>query len=198
MALDQTDYRWENDDGSESASTFTETVNTTTDVTVTGGDVNLRLRLAVFDDGENVISSGQLEFSINGGGYNNLTNSSTGCIYYNSGNLTDGDDCTQRITATSFATTNEGVIETGAGGIAEFNGSGTEHLYTITFIAADLVNNDSINFRMTDPSSYTNTGNATITKGGGGGGGRIMSSLTNKGGLAGGGGIAGQGGGLAG
>jgi len=167
MAITQTDYRWRNDDGSESAATWPVAVNTTNDYDLGAGNVNARLRFAIFDTGESAISSGQLQFSINGGAYNNLTNTSTGCQYYNSANLTDTNDCTQQINATTFEATNEGVIETGSGGIGEFNNSGIEHEYTITFIAADLANNDSINFRVSDPAVYTNTANATITIAGG-------------------------------
>ncbi len=162
MALDQTDYRWENDDGSESASTFLAAVNTSVDIDVANGDVSKRLRIALFNTAAGTISTGQLEFSINGGAWTNLTTSSTPVKAFNSTNLTDSNDCTQRINATTFVNTNEGVIETGSGGISEFDGDGVEHLYTITFISSAMSYDDSINFRIAEASTFTNTANAII------------------------------------
>lgn len=199
MSLYQTDYRWRNDDGSETTATWAELVNTSTDVDVTSGNVQLRIRLAIEeqDGGEYEIGDVLNQFAINAGGYTTLGASTTGCIYFNSSNLTHGDDTTQQITAFTYVSTNEGVIET-VGGIGAFSNDGAEYEYTVEFVSADLSDGDTVYFRLPDADGgYTNTGTATITKTGGGGG-RIMSSIAGAGGLAGAGGIAGQGGGLAG
>lgn len=169
MALFQTHYLWRNDNGNETVTGATDfvAVNTSATVDVTTGNIQLRLRLAVEEQNASEYEVGPvpLEFNINAGGWTTLGSATTGCKYYNSANLTDGNDTTgPQIAAFTYVTTNEGVIET-SGGIGAFNGDGTEYEYTVEFVATELAHGDSIDFRI--PLSiidggWTVTGNATI------------------------------------
>ncbi len=168
---DQSGYRWRNDDGSETAATWIELLDTTTDIDVSSSNIQKRLRLAISETGGAEGSEGagfQLEFSINGGAYTNLTTTSTGVKAYDSSNLVEeeGGDCTQQISAPdTFVSTNEGIIEDGSGDFeVAFGGTDTsEAEYTIEFITADLSDNDSINFRVAALDGWTSVANATIT-----------------------------------
>ena len=67
-----------------------------------GGNYELSLKGKVYDACRNPSDNNTLMFDINGGGYNQLTASSTGCIYYDSTNLTNGNDTTQQLGAGTF------------------------------------------------------------------------------------------------
>lgn len=166
--LDQDSYRWRDDDGTETAATWLELVNVSHDFDVQGGNVQARLRFLLQEDGGGSLNNitGTLEFQINGGGYNAIGAATTGCIYFDSGNLTDGNDTTQQLGAGTFITANAGIGEDGVvEGVADFAGNDeTEYEYTVEFVAADLGDGDTIDFRVQEADTFTRTASATITK----------------------------------
>lgn len=166
--IDQDSYRWRDDDGSETAATWLELVNVSHDFDVQAGNVQARLRFLLQEDAGGSLSdfTGTLEFQINGGGYNAIGAATTGCITFDSANLTDAEDTTQQIGAGTFISTNAGVSEDGVvDGVADFSGNDeTEYEYTIEFVSADLSNGDSIDFRIQESNTFTNTANVTISK----------------------------------
>ena len=167
---DQSDFQWGDDDAGETTHTLLGTVSSSQDFDVTSGNVQQFLRLVIAETGGAEGDEGagfQLEFSINGGAYTNLTTTSTGCKAYDSTNVTEGEggDTTQRVGTGTFISTNEGIIEDGTGDFTvAFSGTDeTEALYTVEFVTADLSDNDSINFRVAALDGWTSVANATIT-----------------------------------
>lgn len=171
---DQAAYRIGNDNGSESAYTFAAAENTGINPTLIA-DANYSLRIAVTD----AIASGagtddwQLQVSINGGAFNNVTTSSTGAKAFNSSNLTDGGATTARLTTVDTLTFNTfvaGLIsEDGLADNLGLTSNGyTEFVFTITLVNADLNNADVLTFRILCNgvvlNSYTQTPTITITK----------------------------------
>ena len=168
-STDQEIYRWRDDDGTdETDGTWLELANTTHDFDVSSGNVDARLRFSVAENGgaDETNKTYPLEFSINGGAYNTITAATTGCIYYSSTKLTDDSNTTEQLAGSgTFQSTNHGQCEDGTVNTFVLTASSdVEFEYTVRFVAADLNNGDSINFRVANLDAYTVTANATITK----------------------------------
>ena len=185
-AFDQDSYRWRDDDDSESAATWLEIINTSHDFDLSSGNVDARLRFLA-QEINNVAMDDQefyIMFQINAGGYSQLKAVSIGCVYYNSVNLTDDGSTTLQIGSGTHIDPNDGITEHGISGdiAVENDFAGNDELEveaTIRFVAVDLSNGDSIDFRLYlnaaddfttkgNPTAggYTQTANATITKAG--------------------------------
>ena len=151
-------------------------LDTSIDVDVTGGNVQKRLRIAISNTGTAVGASAfKLRYSKNGGAYADVTASSSNVKTFDTSHFADGDDVGQLIdTGTYQADNNAAEENTGAftltAGLAALTKFECE--IALEFIAADLADNDSLDFRVTQSDgtvldTYTNTANATITKGAG-------------------------------
>lgn len=169
-AYDQSDFRGREDDGGESAATWITTTNT--DWTELYTDV-FRLRLAVTETNGGSTGGGvefQLQYNLNGAGWNNITTSSSVVQATTSEYFADGDTTTQQITTNTF--TGGEMAEDGIAGDVnkiEFSGNDiNECEWKLDFVDADVSNNDTIQFRAilgdgTLLDSYTNTPTVTVS-----------------------------------
>lgn len=169
-SIDQDAYRWRNDDGSETAATWLEALNTSHLFDVAAGNVQTRLRILIEEQNGAMSANfdAQLEYDVNGSGiWNDVTLTSSVVRAFNSAFLSDGSDTTQQIGAGSFVTPNAGQSETGlaGGGALDFAGSDeTELDYALEFIAADLSDGDSVIIRVQAVDSWLNQAAVTIAK----------------------------------
>lgn len=166
------------EDGTESGSVAIDAENTniTRDLT---SDSNLQLRVGVQMDGGSGMSTDdyQLQYSLNGGAYTNVTSASSVVKGFNSASLTDAASATQRLSAGSGSFIGGRVSEDGLADNFNFNVAfHGELLYSLTVVSASVSNSDTIDFRVIRNSSatgmtFTVTPRITVSKGGGGGGG---------------------------
>lgn len=158
------------------SATYAAALDTTLDIDVTSANVKKRLRIGIENTGSGAGASAfKLRCSRNGGAYFDVTASSTYVKTTASTWFADGDDVPQIITSGTYQSDNNAAEEsTGAftltAGLAASTKFETE--IALEFISADLADNDSLDFRVTQSDgtvldTYTNTANATITKGGG-------------------------------
>ena len=189
------------EDGTESGSVIIGTKNNNQTLDV---DTIYLARFTVAETAGNSWNNGTIRFSYNhnGGGETNVTGTSSVIRSFATGNIADGDNTTQRISAITFISANGSFDEVdGVTGAITMQSNGTEALFAFQILSADVADTDTIVLNVTEGS-----GSAfdivptwpTITVNEAAGAGRIMSSLANEGGLASKGGIAGIGGGLAG
>lgn len=173
-SLDQAGFRGRNDDGSESAATWTATANSDWAQAV---DQNFRVRFLVQETAggteNNVLL--QLQYNLNGAGWNNVTDLSSVVRASDSAHLTEGESTTQQIGAGTFITPNSGVDEVdgiaGQGNDIDFAGSDeVEVEYCCQLLAADVADQDTVQLRVvrgdgTVLESYTNTPSLTVSEG---------------------------------
>lgn len=149
-----------------------------TDITVdvTAGNVQQRLRISVENTGSGAGASAfKIRVSKNGGAYADVTASSSNVKTFNTANFADGDDVTQLITTGTYQSDNNAAEDsTGAFTLTAGLAAATrfEAEIALEFVAADLANADTLDFRITQSDStvlttYTVTPRATITKTGG-------------------------------
>ena len=150
----QTNFRFYGDGTEDGSSPIAaETVDITRDAN--SSDVNFHLRILIQEVGGATGATTddyQLQYSLNGGAYTNITTTSSVVKGFNSASLTDADVTTNR--ATNGITDGSGsfvageISETGLVTDRELTTSNfTEMLYSLTLVSADLVYGDSINFR---------------------------------------------------
>lgn len=150
------------EDGTESGST--PIANEDTNITRTlDTDSNLHLRLLFLENNAAASAAGldwKLQYSLNGGGYVDVTGSSSVVKSFDSASLTDGNATTNRATnglTDPAATFDAGEIEDVDGIILDdpLAASGfTEQLWSLTCVSADVSNGNTIDFRVV----YDNTG----------------------------------------
>lgn len=168
-STDQEIYRWRDDDGTnETNGTWLAAANNTYDFDVSSGNVDARLRFSVAENGgaDETSRTYPLEFQINGGTWNVLGAATTGCIYYDSTKLTNGNNTTEQLAGPgTFQSSNGGQCEDGTVDAFVLSANAdVEFEYTIRFVAADLDDGASLNFRVQSLDAYTVTANATISK----------------------------------
>ena len=166
---EQRNFRFRNDDGSEAAATWPVIINTDITQDPTDGS-NKRLRLDIFNDnatkGTNIPVA--WEYSYEAGTWTPITAVSSYIRGYDSSFLTDGEDCTQQISAGVFLVDNNGVTEDGVLPIivtwARNEVIETELSYYI--VDADVVPTDTIDVRAVLTGytvTYTNTPQIVVT-----------------------------------
>ena len=173
---DLIEFQFEDDDGNEAGSTLLGSINDPLDM-LTGTDNVKRIRLQMFNDNSKV---GTETFNWE---YNNTTQvtdwqpinavDSQHIRAYDTTNLADGDDCTNRLTdretAVLWVSNNNGVCEDGAGTsyshTADFY---SEQLLAFYIVDGDVNDGDAIEIRVvevsTDTITYLNTPNLTVDK----------------------------------
>ena len=176
-SMDVDIYQWYDDDGTDETDSSTiGSVSSTNDFDVSSGNVLAQLRCNVSESGGSNAASQTytLEFNIGGAGWNAIGAASTGCIYHDSSKLTDGNATTERLAGGGTFSGTSGQVETGVSAARIINSNNDcEFVYTVAFVAADLTDLDSIDFRVvgsaggTSAVTMTVTPNATITKTGG-------------------------------
>lgn len=164
-AFDQTDFRGRNDDGGEVGATWIESANT--DWSQRPGQ-NFRIRFVVAETngGSSNNSTIQLQYNLNGAGWNDVNGTSSVVQSSASGNFSDGDPTTQQIGSGTFF---QGEMEEVDGlcdnGRLDFSGSDeTEVEYCLQLIGADVSAGDTIEFRvLVNGSTITYTNTPTVT-----------------------------------
>jgi hypothetical protein len=171
MALAQSHYRFGIDSGTESTHGWHAAENTAPTAGDLGLDTTFLLRFNVQASGG--VAHGnidlQFQYQLNGGGWVNITTSSSVVRAVAATALTNGGNCTKRLSGTgTFESTGAGQTEDGLSGgnandIAANGCSETE--CGLQILSADVANNDVIEFRLTSPDAsltYTVTPSYTV------------------------------------
>jgi hypothetical protein len=145
---DQDSFRTRNDNGDETTSTWTAAADTDWNQMV---DKNFRVRFLV-QETAGVADSGktfQLEYNRNGGGWNDVTGSSSVVKAAATANVTDAVDTTQQLGSGTYVSTNGGFDESnGQVGSMDFAGSDEVELeLSLQIVSADVSNGDTIQLR---------------------------------------------------
>lgn len=167
----QTDFRFRNDDGSQSAASWIAAAHVNITPLVTSANKKLRLRIVVRQTGTTAATHTQrLYVSKNGGAYAQITNGGTsGVKIVDSANLTDDAATTQQLSAGTFVAGKQDDVngQTGATGSMAQNRD-TEHEYMLQLDFANLTGGDYFDFRAYQTTSalntYTYTARITINK----------------------------------
>lgn len=169
-------------DGTESGSLAIDSQNA--DITPNcSSDFDFQLRVRLYEDLDDfgAGSNWRLQYSKNSGTWTNVTTSSSNVKGFNSSNLTEGQATTERLTGGSGSWQAGKCSEDGeVNSVMLLTPSYTEFVYSLTIVAADVAEDDTLDFRvLKDGSSitYSVTPRATATKTGGGGGGSGSPSL---------------------
>jgi len=161
---DQDSFRARNDNGNETTSTWTAAADTNWTQMV---DKNFRVRFLV-QETAGVADSGktfQLEYNRNGGGWNDVTGSSSVIKAAATSNVTDGTDTTQQLGSGTYVSTNAGFDEAdGQVGSMDFAGNDEVELeFSLQIVSADVSNGDTIQLRVKGLDTYTSTPTVTVT-----------------------------------
>jgi hypothetical protein len=168
--LHTTHFRFGVDELAESTHGWYANADTNPAAGVIPLDTVFLLRFTVQETGATLASNvdNQFQFSINGAAFADLTTTSVGPRAVAAAALTNGGNCTKRLTGTgTFETTGAGQTEDGLSGgnandIAASGNSETE--CGIIIDSADVVNGDVITFRLTSPDfTITNDIVPTVT-----------------------------------
>lgn len=173
--LRQTHFRFGKDDGTEVTHTFWQLVDVN-HTQLVDANWTFLLRFTEQETGNTAAANtdAQFQYNKNGAGWVNITTTSLVVKAVAVNAFTDGQACTKRLTGTgTFETTGAGCTEDGLSGgtandIAALGNSETEA--GLQVIAANVANNDTIQFRFTSPDwtvGYDVTPTLTITKTGG-------------------------------
>ncbi len=154
------------------SATWAEDLDTSHAVDTSGGNVQLRLRIGVENSGTAIGATAfKIRCSRNSGAYFDVTASSTYVKTFGTAYYGDGDDVPQIITSGTYqADNNAAEGNTGAFTLTAGLAVATkfEAEIALEFIAADLSNADTLDFRITQSDAtvldtYTQTARATIT-----------------------------------
>jgi hypothetical protein len=165
-AYDQDAFRARNDDGSESAATWQASSNVDWTQIV---DQNFRVRFVVQEtNGVSVANKTfQLEYNLNGGGWNDVSSASSVVRAWASPNVADSTDTTQQVGSGTYVTPNAGFDEANgqAGGASlDFSGSDEVELeFCLQIRSADVSNDDTIELRVKGLTTYTNSPTITVS-----------------------------------
>lgn len=175
FALTQWAYRWY-EDGTESGATAIAAENTApTRYTVANTVVVLRIGLQ--ESGAGSVSGAttddyQLQRSVAGGAFGNVTGASSGVRGFASASLTDAGTTTQLLSAGTGAFVAGEISESGLVTDRQITANNfTELLYALEIVAADVAEGNAITFRVllngaTTNMTYTVTPTINITKAG--------------------------------
>lgn len=162
--LVQASFRSRNDNGSETTATWKQPLNTNWTQAM---DVNFRIRFLIQETNNWLRNdfSAQLQYNLNGGGWNNVNAASSVARSAASASLTDGDDTTQQLGGGTFISNNDGVDEVdGASGGANLDFAGSDEAeveYCLQLRSADLSEGDTVQFRISGMDIYSQTPTVT-------------------------------------
>lgn len=168
ILLNQSQLRFGNDDGSETTQTFKAAVNTNITFGSSDLDVNFLFRVESTDiSGIGAVLTAQLNYSKNGGAYTNVNASSSVVRSSNSPNITDNTATTKRLGGVStFVAGNFDSVDGLCSSVTLGANNETENLFCVQVRSVDVINGDTIDFRLTNGTgaygSYTFTGRITI------------------------------------
>lgn len=154
------------EDGTEAGSTAiaAENANITR---FAASDSNLLLRYGVQESGSastsgNTTDDYQLQVSKNGGAFANVTTASTNVKGFNSASLTDAGATTSRLSAGSGSFVAGAISEDGLLDNWQLTANNySDFLYTITVVAADVADGDTLDFKVLRNGSNFNTYSVT-------------------------------------
>ena len=166
MAISQTDFRFRDDDGSETGATWKEDTNVDADIEP---DENFRYRLGFLNTVNGATVEPRFQYNLNGGGWNDITDASSVVRYSLSSNFAHEDDTTQQITSGDFFhgamyEEDETINET------YFSGESFESEACLQIIGSDVSGGDTIQLRASDGvlgayDTYAEIGTATVPGG---------------------------------
>jgi hypothetical protein len=162
-AFDQDSYAFY-EDGTESGSSQVGSTNTQTTLEI---DTNYQCRLLIQESGgaSGSINTPEFEFNHAGGGWTNVTGSSSPVQAVDSANLTGGGDTTQRLGGGTFVTPNGWVSEDGTMPSLSFGaGEECEGLLSFQILGAAVSHGDEILLRMFNADSYTREADIDVNK----------------------------------
>lgn len=162
-AWDQDSYAFY-EDGTESGSAIIGSVNNQQTLTV---DTNYQCRLLIQETGgaSGSLMTPEWEYNHAGGGWINVTTTSSVIRAVDSANLTNGEDTTQRIGSGTFVTPNAWVSEVGGMPTLDFGANEEcEGLLSFQIIGTDVTNGDEILLRMFNMDSYTREADIDVDK----------------------------------
>lgn len=164
----QDSFHFRDDDGNETTATFKGSLNSNQTLLV---DTNFRLRLQVSENDAGAVSfSGQLQYNLNSAGWNDVNASSSVVRSTASPNVADGATTTEQLAGAGTFTAGTFDEVDGLVPSKELDGNETEHEYCFQIRAADVSNNDTIDFRLVDGvagtifETYTQTPTATVSE----------------------------------
>ncbi len=171
FTLSQTAYRFQADNGSESAGTLLGSLSTAYSGSVSSGNLQLALRVRLQESGGAAGATTddyQLQVSKNGGAFASVTTSSANVKAFASANLTDAGTTTNRLGAGTGSFVAGEISEDGLVDDRQITASNyTEMLYAIEVIAADVADADTLDFRVLFNGAtftYTVTPRITVSK----------------------------------
>jgi hypothetical protein len=167
MAYDQTDYRFRNDDGSETAATWKAAANTATNQATSE---NFRVRFVIASDAFESGESFDIEYNKNSGSWTTITGSTNDIQYSLSTHFADLDSTTQQVGSGTFSAGDMVEAAGGTGGIAFAGDDETEVEFCLTLIDADVSDGDTIELRCfvrpsTAIDTYSETASLTVGEG---------------------------------
>lgn len=172
VSFTQTDFRFRNDDGSETAATWKAATNTNISADVSSANFDFRLRLCAQEVGTTAATfAANLFYSLNGGAYQQAGTATTGIIVLGSANLADNANTTQQLTSFTFVAGRvDDVDGTTTATASIVQNSGTEFEFSLRLVAADVSDGQTLDFRLYRSSvaiaTYTNTPRLTVVKSG--------------------------------
>ena len=169
---DLLNFRFYEDDGiSEATQTALGTGNNQSMNRETGTDNRFCVRVELYNDNNKAgVETWTWEYSYDSGAWTAIGAASSVIRVYDSSILTDGEDCTQRLSSsTPFLTVNEGVDETGEiASVSVGAGNYLENLLSCYIIDADVADAKTIDIRVVESSgdtiTYTNTPGLMVVK----------------------------------
>jgi hypothetical protein len=132
-------------------------------------DKNFRLRFLVQETSgiSEWDKSFQLEYNLNGGGWNDVTGASSVVKAGATANVTDGADTTQQLGSGTYPPTNDGFDEAdGLVGGTSLDFSGNDEVeveFSLQIVGTDVSNGDTIQLRVKGLDTYTTTPTMTVT-----------------------------------
>ena len=171
-SYDLLNFRFYEDDGiDEATQTALGTGNNQSMNRETGTDNRFCVRVELYNDNNKAgVETWTWEYSYDSGAWTAIGAASSVIRVYDSSILTDGEDCTQRLSSsTPFLTVNEGVDETGEiASVSVGAGNYLENLLSCYIIDADVADAKTIDIRVVESSgdtiTYTNTPGLMVVK----------------------------------
>jgi hypothetical protein len=163
--VEQTGFRFRNDDGDEAGATWRAALNT--DINMADADTTFRFRLLFAETGGVALGfkSWVLQRSLNSGSWAAVGDSTAVIELDLSGNVADGEATTQQLGSGTF---DSGEIVEGSGlAFSDLNADEeTEFEWVLKLVAADVVDTDTIDFRVVlgggPDVTYTEIGRLTV------------------------------------
>jgi len=169
-SMNQLQFQWAQDDGTEATSTLLLSPGSDISVDLSAGNANRQLRFVVEETAgfANNNYTDQYQSDLNASAtWENVTTTENGDgVLVDTTNLTDRAPSTQRVGTGTFISTNDGQTTDGSPGGPAQDYSGNdeaEMVCAFTFVAASLNDGDTIDFRMGGVDTRTGGSNARVT-----------------------------------